>query len=159
VGVYCLNYVRGLLKVRGPGLSELKRQGGAFIDAYGASQLATLPTGDSSVVRWFGNRSTQTSVWHSIQERLQETTGLHRIKTLRTVDLRVFIQIVNIGSRSKNNLHEIELIDEQTTRLQATLLTGFSSARTQVTARLFTGAQQESSASCTSSQVKYRVVI
>ncbi len=34
-----------------------------------------------------------------------------------------------------------------------------TSARTQVTARLFTGAQQESSASCTSSQVKYRVVI
>ena len=126
MGVYCLNYVRGVLKVRGPGLSELKRQGGAFIDAYGASQLATLPTGDSSVVRWFGNRSTQTSVWHSIQERLKETTGLHRIKTLRTVDLRVFIQIVNIGSRSKNNLHEIELIDEQTMCLQATLLTGFS---------------------------------
>ncbi len=34
-----------------------------------------------------------------------------------------------------------------------------ASARTQVTARLFTGAQQESSASCTSSQVKYRVII
>ncbi len=34
-----------------------------------------------------------------------------------------------------------------------------SSARTQVTARLFTGAQQESSASCTSSQVKCRVII
>jgi len=34
-----------------------------------------------------------------------------------------------------------------------------TSARTQVTARLFTGAQQESSASCTSSQVKYRVII
>src|SRR6266702_393492 len=34
-----------------------------------------------------------------------------------------------------------------------------TSARTQVTARLFTGAQQESSASCTSSQVKCRVII
>jgi len=35
----------------------------------------------------------------------------------------------------------------------------FPSARTQVTARLFTGAQQESSASCTSSQVKCRDII
>ncbi len=34
-----------------------------------------------------------------------------------------------------------------------------TSARTQFTARLFTGAQQESSASCTSSQVKYRIAI
>ena len=126
MGVYCLNYVHGVLKVWCPGLSELKIQGGAFIDTYGTSQLATLPTGDSSIVRWFGNQSTQMSVWYSIQEQLQETTGLHRIKTLRTVDLRVFIQIVNIGSRSKNNLHEIELIDEQTMCLQATLLTGFS---------------------------------
>ncbi len=42
---------------------------------------------------------------------------------------------------------------------KASILHKTSLARTQVTARLFTGAQQESSASCTSSQVKYRVVI
>jgi len=54
---------------------------------------------------------------------------------------------------------ELRKINQRVAREFQELSEYDSSARTQVTARLFTGAQQESSASCTSSQVKYRVII
>ncbi len=84
--------------------------------------------------------------------------AVHKFNSV-IVTMRFQSMHIPVSIRTSNAMANIKgLVDSGATNcfISPTFIT---SARTQVTARLFTGAQQESSASCTSSQVKCRVII